>query len=155
MKYALIKNNKVVQTDCNPRDGFTEVEDSVCCGMFLDANSKFVIPDKQPEQLQHEAKTLRDSIIESNINVNGVEWQVDKSRDEPRIKRAIRVTEFNDLPDTTEVNWILADNSVRTTNIAELKVVLTAKAYREKDIFAQYRKWREGSMATKFKYYEL
>ena len=125
--------------------------------------TKYTNVELSPEQTPEEAlslrragaKALRDSIIESNINVNGAEWQVDRFQDEPRIKRAIRVAEFNGLPDTTELNWILADNTIRVTTIAELKVVLTAKAYREKDIFAQYTQWRAGSMATPFKFYDL
>jgi hypothetical protein len=154
MRYALIEDNTVVQIDCNPRDGFIEVEDSVVCGMLLEG-STFTNPTPPTTLLAEQAKVDRDAIIESNINVNGVEWQVDRLNDEPRIKRAVRVAEFNDLPDTTELTWILADNSLRTTTIAELKVVLTAKAYREKDVFAQYTQWRAGSMATKFKFYDI
>lgn len=155
MRYALIEDNKVIQVDCNPRTGFIEVEDNVVCGMILDNTFNFVTPDKRPEELAHEAKALRDTVIESNINVNGAEWQVDRFQDEPRIKRAIQIAEFEGLPDSTETTWILADNTLRTTTVAELKQVLIAKGYREKDVFAKYTQWRSGSMATKFKYYEL
>lgn len=155
MRYALIENNEVIQIDCNPREGFVEVSDDVVCGMLMVAEGLFEDPTPSAQRLATQAKILRDSIIESNINVNGAEWQVDRLKDEPRIKRAIQIAEFEGLPDTTETTWILADNTLRTTTVAELKQVLTAKGYREKDVFAKYAQWRAGSMATAFKYYEL
>lgn len=39
MRYAQIENNVVVQIDCNPRDGFIEVDDSVCCGVIFDGEN--------------------------------------------------------------------------------------------------------------------
>lgn len=39
MKYALIKNNTVIQTQPNSQSGFVEVDDIVVCGMvFIDGN---------------------------------------------------------------------------------------------------------------------
>ena len=159
MLYVKVELGIVVQVQPYYEPGFMEAPNEVLPGYELQLDGTFSKPVPSAEAIASKnatlAKSYRDTVIESDINVNGAMWQIDKLKDEPRIKRAIRVAEFNGLPDTTEVEWILADNSVRTTTLAELKVVLTAKAYRERDIFAQYRKWREGSMSTAFKFYDI
>jgi len=48
MRYALIKDNKVVQIDCSPREGFIEVEDSIVCGMLYDGEH-FSPPQSQSQ----------------------------------------------------------------------------------------------------------
>lgn len=96
------------------------------------------------------AKTLRDDIIESNIEVHGVFWQVHVTRDEPRLNRAINTSTCDSMPGETTCEWILADNTLRPTTAAELKQVIVAKGYREGEVFAKYSIWRSGDMLTPF-----
>ncbi|EPR4994874.1 DUF4376 domain-containing protein [Vibrio navarrensis] len=97
-----------------------------------------------------EAKQYRDTLIESDIEVHGVRWQVDVGRDEPRIRRAIATALSEDMAEDTTVEWILADNSVRPTTRRDLEQVLAAKAMREQTIFDQYREWRAGDKQSPF-----
>ena len=98
------------------------------------------------------AKKLRDQLIESNIVVHGVEWQVDVIKDEPRIQRAINVAEYSSSDPSTTVNWVLADNTIRASTAQDLKDVLSAKAFREEQIFASYVAWRESGMIGIWEY---
>jgi len=57
MRYALMHMNEVVQVDCSPRDGFIEVDDSVCCGMLHDGE-RFFLPQSQPVSIQQQILDL-------------------------------------------------------------------------------------------------
>jgi len=62
MRYAQIENDVVVQIDCNPRAGFIEVDDSVCCGMKFDGeNFSSPKPAGLPIQEQIEALEAQQS----------------------------------------------------------------------------------------------
>jgi len=57
MRYAKIENNEVVQVDCNPREGFVEVDDSICCGMLFDGED-FSIPKPVRPTIQEQIEAL-------------------------------------------------------------------------------------------------
>tara|TARA_R110002074_G_scaffold195878_7_gene362463 strand:+ start:181 stop:474 length:294 start_codon:yes stop_codon:yes gene_type:complete len=57
MRYALIENNVVVQIDCKPRDGFVEVDNSVCCGMLYDGEH-FSLPKPTLPSVQEQIRDL-------------------------------------------------------------------------------------------------
>ncbi|EHU0328744.1 TPA: hypothetical protein I7180_17685 [Vibrio vulnificus] len=96
------------------------------------------------------AKCYRDQLIESNIEVHGVMWQVDVTRDEPRIRRAIATATSESIDAETTVDWILADNTVRATTRRDLEQVLAVKSMREQLIFQKYREWRAGDKLETF-----
>ena len=55
MKYALIENNIVIQTQPNLEEGFVEVPDDTICGMAQQGN-EFVL---LPKQFENEIANLR------------------------------------------------------------------------------------------------
>jgi len=57
MRYALIEHSEVVQIDCNPREGFIEVEDNVSCGMLYDGKN-FSLPASPPISIQSQIQAL-------------------------------------------------------------------------------------------------
>lgn len=112
-----------------------------------------VIPKTEEElalEKREDAKFIRDGAVESNIHKHGVWWQVHVTNDEPRINRAIRTAEIENLPLDTTAEWILADNSIRATTAAELAQVLVAKSRREQDVFNQYKTWVVLGMTEPF-----
>lgn len=112
-----------------------------------------VIPKTEEElalEMRENAKFVRDEAIESNIQKHGEWWQVHVINDEPRINRAIRTAEIENLPVETTADWILADNSIRPTTAAELAQVLVAKSRREQDVFNQYKSWAILGMTEPF-----
>ncbi|WP_441257738.1 DUF4376 domain-containing protein [Vibrio sp. Vf1514] len=97
------------------------------------------------------AKQYRESVIEGNIVVHGVEWQINKEgRD--NMNEAIAYAVRNSLPGTTPRQWILADNSLRETTVDELRSVLNAYAERLDAVFKSYAVWREGDKLVAFSY---
>ncbi|MCG6227105.1 DUF4376 domain-containing protein [Vibrio furnissii] len=97
------------------------------------------------------AKQYRESVIEGNIVVHGVEWQINKEgRD--NMNEAIAYAVRNSLPGTTPRQWILADNSLRETTVDELRSVLNAYAERLDAVFESYAVWREGDKLVAFSY---
>lgn len=97
------------------------------------------------------AKQYRESVIEGNIVVHGVEWQINKEvRD--NMNEAIAYAVRNSLPGTTPRQWILADNSLRETTVDELRSVLNAYAERLDTVFESYAVWREGDKLVAFSY---
>ncbi|MFH4619370.1 DUF4376 domain-containing protein [Vibrio furnissii] len=97
------------------------------------------------------AKQYRESVIEGNIVVHGVEWQINKEgRD--NMNEAIAYAVRNSLPGTTPRQWILADNSLRETTVDELRSVLNAYAERLDAVFESYTVWRKGDKLVAFSY---
>lgn len=97
------------------------------------------------------AKQYRESVVESNIIVHGVEWQINKEgRD--NMNEAIAYATRNSLPGTTPRQWILADNSLRETTVDELTGVLNAYTERLDAVFESYAAWRSGDLQQRFIY---
>lgn len=126
---------------------------------YVDLESLTVqpLPENPPEnkesrellRRQELAKITRDATVDSDIEVFGVDWQVDSAaRDRMRsiIETAVR---SNSPPEKTRA-WILSDNSIRMTTAADLGEVLSAYSFRMESIFAQYKQWRDGSMTSPF-----
>ncbi|MCG6233119.1 hypothetical protein [Vibrio furnissii] len=137
---------------------------------YLDSNSDLLSFDLEQWQLleprnfatqladvlidwhQSLAKTYRDHLVERDIDLHGVQWQVNKfGRD--NMNEAISYAERNNLPDSTKRQWILSDNTIRETSIDELKAVLNAYAERLNAVFTKYSVWRETDKLLPF-YFE-
>lgn len=97
-----------------------------------------------------EAQELRDALIDADIEVFGVYWQV-AAKDRDNINETIAYAERNNLPAEMQQAWILADNSIRMTTADELKAVLSARVERMGNIFAAYTAWRAGGMREPFR----
>lgn len=97
------------------------------------------------------AKITRDAAEEAIITVHGVDWQV-KEVDRVRMKETIDTATRLEYPEETEIPWILADNTVRSTTKADLCAVLDMFSVRRQDIFTQYRAWRAGEKLNPFEY---
>lgn len=54
MKYALIQEGAVIQTQPNDQDGFIEVPNSVIPGMIDNGDDTFSPPPKTPEQIEQD-----------------------------------------------------------------------------------------------------
>lgn len=108
-------------------------------------------PDKDRVLLAM-AKESRQQIVESDIEVNGHLWQV-RPQDRDNMKAMIDAGERNGLTDDS-VAWILENNDLHETTIAELKAVLDAYAFRMNNVFMQYAAWREGDRSNMFIYVE-
>lgn len=98
------------------------------------------------------AKESRQQIVESDIEVNGHLWQV-RPQDRDNMKAMIDAGERNGMTDDS-VAWILENNDLHETTIAELKAVLDAYAFRMNNVFMQYAAWREGDRSNMFIYVE-
>lgn len=97
------------------------------------------------------AKILRDSTIESDIEVHGVMWQIDKaSRD--KIHEATSYAERTQNTGSSR-SWILADNTIRDTSYQELLEVLNAYVERMDRVFGQYTTWSSGDTTQPFTIY--
>lgn len=96
------------------------------------------------------AKVTRDLSIEAPIIVHGVSFQVDVAKDEPRINRAIRAMERENVGSDYTTDWTLTDNTARPSTLEDLKKVLHEKSLRERQIFTAYQEWRRGDMKTPF-----
>ncbi|WGY45025.1 DUF4376 domain-containing protein [Vibrio sp. ABG19] len=100
---------------------------------------------------QELAKSTRESVVESNIELFNVVWQVDASgRD--NMTSAIAYAERLGMSEDTVRQWILADNSVRETSVSELKSVLNAYTERLDAVYVSYTVWREGSKLELFQF---
>ncbi|AUL97502.1 DUF4376 domain-containing protein [Vibrio vulnificus] len=96
-----------------------------------------------------EAKQYRDTLIESDIEVHGVWWQVAK-KDRDNINEAVAYVTRNSLSMDLTRQWILADNSVRETTVAELAEVLDAYTERLDAVYRAYAEWRAGDKQDGF-----
>jgi hypothetical protein len=95
------------------------------------------------------AKGTRDAYVESDISVFGALWQVDqKGRD--NMRNTIETAERTGVPAEQTVEWILSDNSLRATTVAELHAVLTAYTVRLGKTFEKYGVWRAAGAKTEF-----
>lgn len=98
------------------------------------------------------AKEARDQAYEDNIDAFGVSWQIDKaSRD--LMDDAISTYQFKveigeEVADS--IDWILADNTIRTTTYTELRQVRAEYSLRVKEIFYKYNVWRAGDKLEEF-----
>lgn len=100
-------------------------------------------------ELSAAAKKLRDTHIESDIELFGVIWQVDqKGRD--NMRNAIVTVIREQIDPATTQGWILSDNSIRATTAAELEQVLSAYTFRMGSTFSAYAAWRAGGMRAPF-----
>lgn len=135
MKYALIIDNIVVQVQPNPKDGFINIEDSICCGMIKQGNT-FVNPvfEKTEEQIFSEKwETINhylDNEIPNFINENtGNEFMI-KTADLLWIEK-----ESKEWTDEESYSWIQFGIPTFQTNKNELKMAITdAKNKRQNKI---------------------
>lgn len=102
-------------------------------------------------RLENQAKATRQEVINSNITVFDVEWQV-ATTDRENIKEAIDYAQMHDVPSDTTINWILADNSTMDVTYAQLVAVLSAYMLRKQDVFNEYKTWRAGDKTEPFVY---
>ena len=79
MKYALIENGKVAQTQPGYEDGFVEVDASVVCGM-IKTDEGFVNPEPVPKSIQEQINELERSVTPRNYRdyVLGDQYAIDK-----------------------------------------------------------------------------
>jgi hypothetical protein len=89
------------------------------------------------------AKAVRDNKILSNIEVNGLVWQV-ADKDRNNINEALAYSGRQGLPDTETRGWILADNSVHMATLGELKEVMDTYTDRMSATYTSYSIWRAG-----------
>jgi hypothetical protein len=100
-----------------------------------------------------EAKLTREDVANSNIEVFGVQWQVGEN-DRVNINEAIDYSNNNNIPTETTQNWILADNTTRTTTKDDLIAVLNAYTERKQRVFASYITWRQTDMTEPYTHIE-
>lgn len=105
------------------------------------------------ETNRSQAKITREDVINSDIEVFGVVWQVD-DKDRTNIKEAIDYSNDNNLPDETTQNWILADNTTRPSTKLDLREVLNKYTERKGQVFYQYIVWCQSDMMSPFEYIE-
>jgi len=105
--------------------------------------------ESRKKELEEQAKKLRDSIIESNVEVFGASWQV-RSQDRDNIRFAVETSRAMGDNAPESIGWILADNTVRQTTAADLEMVMLAYAMRMSAIFANYTAWRAGNKSHPF-----
>ena len=98
---------------------------------------------------QERAKIRRSELTEAPIELFGVYWQVDKSSRD-NINEAITYANRNEVSSTETRQWILADNTVRDTQVHELEMVMSKYAERLDSIFMVYAAWREGDKTEEF-----
>ena len=110
------------------------------------ADGSWLVPQRDPEV---QAKEVRDSTVNANIAVHGVEWQVGRE-DRDNIRNAIETAEHLKLPEEQTQKWILADNTQRETTTAELRQILTAYSLRMQKVYDQYMVWRDGDKKAPF-----
>lgn len=102
------------------------------------------------EYHQELAKQDVDVWIESDIQLYDAIWQVNE-RSRNRIEAQLGLASRNSLDlSTTEIDWILADNSTRISTLAELGGVLDAYARRQSIVVSQYAVWRSGDLQQRF-----
>lgn len=104
-----------------------------------------------PTEIRQKSKQVREYLIESDIEVFGVFWQVDSEKDMPNIDDAIYEAEQSPVPPEYTIRWILADNTLRDTTLEDLKAIKSAKCLRKKKIFEDYTIWLSGDMSEVFK----
>jgi len=83
------------------------------------------------EKLRQEAKTTRDNALEANTYTlpDGSVYQV-RPKDLPNFQTAVQLG--------VDTDWVLADNSVRLTTVAELQEILNAGVTQAKTIYDTY-----------------
>lgn len=115
----------------------------------FDTNSGVPTDPAIPQEvLAKAAKVSREEAINAPIEAHGVIWDIDtKSRDNMRsaldtaTRRASRF-----------VNWVLADNTIRSSSPEDLMGVMDAYADRMEAVYTHYTIWRMGSMTEPFAY---
>jgi len=107
---------------------------------------------KRKADLEAAAKQLRDALEIANIEWpvgSGTIWQVrDKDRD--RMQRTIDTAKLIEAPPEMTVEWILADDHIRTTTASDLQSVLAAYTMRMSAIFTAYNTWRSVGITSPF-----
>ena len=83
------------------------------------------------EKLRQDAKAIRDNALEANTYTlpDGSVYQV-RPKDLPNFQTAIQLG--------VDTDWVLANNSVRFTTIAELQTILSAGVAQAKTIYDTY-----------------
>ena len=106
-------------------------------------------PPPTPDQLSQQAKAARDQAIESNIALDGAEFDIDaKARD--NIAIALRKAERMGYPDSEVRDWRLSDNSWRETTLGELKQLLVSYDERFELVWYQFNVWDSGDKTEPF-----
>jgi len=109
----------------------------------------YTVINLPPEEVLAKAKSLRDQEIVADIFVHEVSWQVD-DRGRDNMRNAIETAHRKELPVDTTQAWILSDNSIRYTTVAELEEVLNQYTLRIGEIFMSYTLWRSGDKLLPF-----
>lgn len=117
-------------------------------GLTECTETEFVSAQDAANQLTVIAKVIRDQSLQSSLEYFSVSWQV--TDDANDIRNAISDATFIGADDTDSQAWRLADNTFRTTTLAELKEVLAAYIARKKLIWQQFAEWCEGDMSEAF-----
>lgn len=79
MKYALIKDDVVVQIQGYKQEGFVEVIDSTVCGM-LKTDNGFINPEPETKSIQDQIDDLENTVTKRNYRefVMGNQYSIDK-----------------------------------------------------------------------------
>ena len=104
------------------------------------------------EQLENKSKTVRDSLINSDLLFDTVFFQVSDDCDD--IKSALQEASLLGLEDSYAQSWRLADNSWRDTTIAEAKQIVQLFVSRKQEVWKQFKEWSEGDKTSVFEYKE-
>lgn len=114
------------------------------------------VPTPTTNQLSQQAKMTRESAIQnfhSVVALDGAEFDADEKA-LGNINRAIRFGESNNLPETTEQEWRLADNSWRMTTLAEIRelkfLVEQAIDTHFQNVWTQFNAWDSGDKSQPF-----
>ncbi|AUR86623.1 hypothetical protein NVP1087A_42 [Vibrio phage 1.087.A._10N.261.45.F9] len=103
---------------------------------------------KGAHQIAQQAKQTRDTAISADIIALEVEWQMlDDASD---VRKVLQDSEITNAVDSDSVQFRLADNSWRTTTLAELKQVLALHVSRKREVWAQFNEWDDGDKSQPF-----
>ncbi|MFM2589465.1 hypothetical protein [Vibrio sp. TBV020] len=102
------------------------------------------------EELEAQAKIIRDTAVSANLFLLGVEWQC--LEDAVDIRTVIDDAETIGATENETEMFRLADNSWRTTTLAELRQVLAAHVVRKRDVWAKFGAWDAGEKTKPFTY---
>ncbi len=110
MRYVLMKDSKVVQIDCNPREGFIRAGNDVHCGMIYDGIN-FKTPAKSNDQLLNEEmeqlNKQYDTIMSSLANEYSIALARDASTETEKVLSArAKIDALDSQYDSDQANLI-------------------------------------------------
>ena len=151
MKYTNKEKSAVQHGNSTiPREHWMWIEEGIQAAE--DAGLIELFQDPEEVYNRDTAKVIRDTFIDSDIEVHGAVWQVAK-RDRDNMKNTLDAYARNlDEVAASEIKlqWIIADNTVRETTLVELEGVLDGYTIRMGETFARYSEWCDGEMKDNF-----